>query len=149
VFGDPCGSTGQNQLIVILFSRAAESDPKLCLDRSHLQRRDDHWAIIDLFGKGGHVRPVPVPAWVKLAIDSWVAIAGIDSGIIFRCVSRTGECGAAASVRKRSGGSFVNTQSSRALTIWLRMICAGLAHGCVIPQEGNLNRFSSCSATVP
>jgi hypothetical protein len=33
VFGDPCGSTGQNQLIVILFSRAAESDPKLCLDR--------------------------------------------------------------------------------------------------------------------
>ena len=57
---------------------------------SHLQQRDGHWAIVDLFGKGGHVRTVPVPAWVKVAIDSWLASAGIDTGIIFRCVSRTG-----------------------------------------------------------
>jgi len=57
---------------------------------SHLQQRDGHWAIVNLFGKGGHVRTVPVPAWVKVAIDSWLAIAGIDTGIIFRCVSRTG-----------------------------------------------------------
>jgi integrase len=57
---------------------------------SHLQQRDGHWAIVDLFGKGGHVRTVPVPAWVKVSIDSWLAIAGIDTGIIFRCVSRTG-----------------------------------------------------------
>ena len=27
---------------------------------------------------------------MKVAIDSWLAIAGIDTGIIFRCVSRTG-----------------------------------------------------------
>jgi integrase len=26
---------------------------------SHLQQRDGHWAIVDLFGKGGHVRPFP------------------------------------------------------------------------------------------
>jgi integrase len=57
---------------------------------SHLQQRDDHWAIIDLFGKGGHVRTVPVPAWVKVAVDTWLASAGVDTGIIFRCVSRTG-----------------------------------------------------------
>jgi integrase len=57
---------------------------------SHLQQRDGHWAIVDLFGKGGHVRTVPVPAWVKVAFDSWLAIAGIDTGIIFRCVSRSG-----------------------------------------------------------
>jgi site-specific recombinase XerD len=35
------------------------------LKLAHLQQRDDHWAIIDLFGKGGHVRTVPLPAWVK------------------------------------------------------------------------------------
>ena len=57
---------------------------------SHLQQRDGHWAIIDLFGKGGHVRTVPVPEWVKAAIDSWLAIAAIETGIIFRCVSKTG-----------------------------------------------------------
>jgi integrase len=57
---------------------------------SRLQQRDGHWAIVNLFGKGGHVRTVPVPAWVKVAIDSWLAMAAIETGIIFRCVSRTG-----------------------------------------------------------
>jgi integrase len=57
---------------------------------SHLQQRDGHWAIIDLFGKGGHVRTVPVPGWVKDAVDAWLNIAGIESGIIFRCVTKTG-----------------------------------------------------------
>ena len=32
-----------------------------------LQIRQGHWAIVDLIGKGGHVRTVPVPAWVKQA----------------------------------------------------------------------------------
>jgi integrase len=27
----------------------------------HLQRREEHWAIVDLVGKGGHIRTVPVP----------------------------------------------------------------------------------------
>ena len=31
------------------------------LDFAHLQQRDDHWAIVDLVGKGGHIRTVPVP----------------------------------------------------------------------------------------
>jgi len=31
----------------------------------HLQRREDHWAIVDLIGKAGHVRTVPMPEWVK------------------------------------------------------------------------------------
>jgi site-specific recombinase XerC len=29
------------------------------------QQRDEHWVIVNLFGKGGHIRTVPVPAWVK------------------------------------------------------------------------------------
>jgi integrase len=57
---------------------------------SHLQQRDGHWAIIDLFGKGGQVRTVPVPEWVKAAIDSWLTTAAIETGIIFRCVSKFG-----------------------------------------------------------
>src|ERR1019366_5672716 len=31
----------------------------------HLQQREEHWVIVDLVGKGGHVRTVPVPTWVK------------------------------------------------------------------------------------
>lgn len=30
----------------------------------HLQQREGHWAIVDLIGKGRHVRTIPVPDWV-------------------------------------------------------------------------------------
>jgi hypothetical protein len=29
-----------------------------------LQRREEHWAIVDMVGKAGHVRTVPIPDWV-------------------------------------------------------------------------------------
>ncbi len=60
------------------------------LTLGHLQQRDGHWAIINLFGKGGHIRTVPVPNWVKVALDRWVIAASISEGAIFRRVSRTG-----------------------------------------------------------
>jgi len=56
----------------------------------HLQQREEHWAIIDLVGKGGHVRTVPIPAWVKEAIDIWSTAANIKTGKLFRCVNKTG-----------------------------------------------------------
>jgi integrase len=56
-----------------------------------IQRREDHWAIVDLVGKGGHVRTVPVPDWVIRAISDWVTSAGIRSGKLFRCVGRAGK----------------------------------------------------------
>lgn len=61
------------------------------LEFSHLQRREEHWAIVDLVGKGGHIRTVPVPDWVKEAIDVWAAAAGISTGRLFRCVCRAGK----------------------------------------------------------
>ena len=49
---------------------------ELTLDR--LQRREERWAIVDLVGKGRHVRTVPVPAWVKDTLDEWLVAAGIE-----------------------------------------------------------------------
>ena len=40
--------------------------------------------------KGGHIRTVPVPHWVKEALDRWLIAASIIEGVIFRRVSRTG-----------------------------------------------------------
>ena len=60
------------------------------LTLEHLQQREEHWAIVDLVGKGGHVRTVPVPAWVKETIDIWTATANIKMGKLFRCVNKTG-----------------------------------------------------------
>jgi site-specific recombinase XerD len=56
----------------------------------HLQRREDHWAIIDLIGKAGHIRTVPVPDWVKEILDEWMVTAEITEGRIFRRVCRAG-----------------------------------------------------------
>jgi site-specific recombinase XerD len=60
------------------------------LTSEDLQRRDDFWAIVDLFGKGGHIRSVPVPDWVKSVVDRWTAAAQIESGSLFRCVTKYG-----------------------------------------------------------
>jgi len=59
------------------------------LSFEHLQRREDRWAIVDLVGKGGHVRTVPVPGWVKQFLDEWLTAARITSGKLFRCVCRS------------------------------------------------------------
>ena len=56
----------------------------------HLQQREDHWVIADLVGKAAHIRTVPVPDWVKSAVDVWVTSAPITEGRVFRCVSRKG-----------------------------------------------------------
>jgi site-specific recombinase XerD len=56
----------------------------------HLQQREDHWAVVDLVGKAAHIRTVPVPDWVKAAIDGWLTAASITDGRLFRCVTRKG-----------------------------------------------------------
>src|SRR4051794_18701205 len=55
-----------------------------------IQKREDHWAIVDLIGKGGHVRTVPVPDWVKTAVDRWTEWASIGDGRLFRSIRKNG-----------------------------------------------------------
>jgi integrase len=61
------------------------------LEYEDFQMREDHWVIADLIGKGRHIRTVPVPGWVKHALDAWTEAAGIVSGTIFRRVNRLDE----------------------------------------------------------
>ena len=60
------------------------------LGMEHLQQREEHWVIADLVGKAAHIRTVPVPDWVKAAVDVWVMSAKVTGGRVFRCVSRKG-----------------------------------------------------------
>ena len=62
------------------------------LTLAHIQQREEHWAIVDLVGKGGHIRTVPMPDWVKSTLDTWTRAAGITGGTVFRCVCRAGKC---------------------------------------------------------
>ena len=63
--------------------------PELTLDL--LRRREDHWAIVDLIGKGGHIRTVTGPDRVKQTLDDWLSAAGTITGRGFRCVCRAGK----------------------------------------------------------
>jgi integrase len=56
----------------------------------HIQPREEHWVIADLVGKGGHIRTIPVPDWVKAAIDAWIIAAGITTGTLFRSINKAG-----------------------------------------------------------
>jgi site-specific recombinase XerD len=42
------------------------------LNFSHLQQREQHWAIVVLVGKAGHTRTVLMPDWVKQVLDDWL-----------------------------------------------------------------------------
>ena len=55
-----------------------------------LQQREGHWAIVDLRGKAGHVRTIPVPDWVYRLLNDWTTAAGIATGSLFRRVSSAG-----------------------------------------------------------
>ncbi len=62
----------------------------LSLRFEDLQIREEHWVIADLTGKGGHIRTVPVPKWVKRSVDTWASAAGLSTGRVFRAIDRFG-----------------------------------------------------------
>src|SRR5437879_10842365 len=62
----------------------------LALRLESIQQREEHWVIADLVGKGGHVRTVPIPTWVKSTVDAWTAAAGITHGPVFRAINKAG-----------------------------------------------------------
>ena len=77
-------------LLALLLACGLRRQEAVTLTMDHLQQREEHWAIVDLVGKGGHVRTVPVPDWVRTELDDWLAAAAIDRGKLFRLVNRVG-----------------------------------------------------------
>jgi integrase len=62
----------------------------LALRLESIQQREEHWVIADFMGKARHVRTVPIPEWVKAAVDSWTTTAGITHGPVFRAINKAG-----------------------------------------------------------
>src|SRR5450432_1926022 len=59
----------------------------------HVQQRDNRWCIVDLVGKHNRVRTIPMPTWVKNAIDAWTSSAEFTDGFVFRAVNRGDQVG--------------------------------------------------------
>jgi site-specific recombinase XerD len=69
------------------------------LQLSDLDQRDGRWVVPELKGKGNRIRLVPVPAWVKEALDLWTTSGNIGERKIFRSVTKSGDVGESLSVK--------------------------------------------------
>ena len=77
-------------LLAVLIGCGLRRREAASLTIGHIQLRDARWVIVDLIGKGGRVRTVPMPSWTKSAVDSWIAAAEISEGLVFRAMNRGG-----------------------------------------------------------
>jgi len=77
-------------LLAMLLACGLRRHEAVMLRLEHLEQREGHWAIVDLKGKAGHVRTVPVPDWVMEELRVWLNAAEIDRGKIFRRVTKMG-----------------------------------------------------------
>src|SRR5437016_895652 len=75
----------------LLIGCGLRRDEAARLDFEHIQERQKRWLVLDLRGKGGRIRSVPMPSFAKEAIDEWTAAAGLRAGRIFRSTNRGGK----------------------------------------------------------
>jgi integrase len=78
-------------IIALLVGCALRRQELASLKIEDIQLREGRWVIIDLRGKGGRIRTVAVPIWVKQGIDVWIAAANIDKGRLLRPLSKSGK----------------------------------------------------------
>ena len=134
-------------MLAMLFGCGFRRSELVGLELDDIQMRQGHWAVVDLIGKGGHVRTVPIPNWVKAALDQWTRAAGVSDGKIFRAVARLGKV----------WGSGISQN-----VVWyvVRTCCqnAGLEHiaphdlrklvpSCAMIAVANWSKSSFCSGT--
>ena len=49
-------------LLAVLLACGLRRHEAVELSFGHIQLREEHWAIVDLKGKAGHIRTIPMPA---------------------------------------------------------------------------------------
>jgi len=79
-------------ILAVLLGCGLRRSEVAALTLEHIQQRDGRWCVVNLLGKHGRVRTVPMPTWVKVAIDVWISRPPIADGFVFRPVSRGGYC---------------------------------------------------------
>jgi site-specific recombinase XerD len=89
--GDSMRAKRDYAMLAMLFGCGFRRSELVGLELDDIQMRQGHWAVVDLIGKGGHIRTVPIPNWVKAALDQWTQSAGVCEGKIFRAVAGRGK----------------------------------------------------------
>jgi integrase len=89
---DASTATGRRDraLLAVLLGTGLRRNEARDLTVEHVQQRDGRWCVVDLVGKQGKCRTVPMAAWTKRAIDEWTSAAGISEGRVFRPLRSNG-----------------------------------------------------------
>src|SRR6201998_358493 len=89
--GDSMRAKRDYAMLAMLFGCGFRRSELVGLELDEIQIRQGHWAVVDLVGKGGHIRTVPIPRWVKAALDNWTRAANVTEGKVFRAVGWKGK----------------------------------------------------------
>jgi integrase len=74
-------------MLALLFGCGFRRSELVGLELDEIQMRQGHWAVVDLDWQGRRIRTVPIPQWVKAALDRWIVSAKVTEGRIFRLVA--------------------------------------------------------------
>jgi site-specific recombinase XerC len=74
--GDGMRAKRDYAMLAMLFGCGFRRSELVGLEMDEIQMRQGNWAVVDLIGKGGHIRTVPIPQWVKAALDQWIERPG-------------------------------------------------------------------------
>jgi integrase len=80
-------------MLALLIGCALRRRELAALTIEDIQMRENRWVIADLRGKGGRIRTVAVPMWVKQGINAWQAAAKIEDGPLLRSLNKVAKVG--------------------------------------------------------
>jgi integrase len=78
-------------ILALLLGCALRRQELASLDVDGIEMREGRWVLPDLCGKGGRVRTVAIPLWVKHGIDAWMIAGKIEDGRLLRPLSKSGK----------------------------------------------------------
>jgi integrase len=78
-------------ILALLLGCALRRQELARLEVDAIQMREGRWVLPDLRGKGGRVRTVAIPVWVKQGINAWMIAAKIEDGRLLRPLSKSGK----------------------------------------------------------
>jgi integrase len=120
-------------LIGLLLGCGLRRSEAVNLRLDQMQLRESHWVIVDMVGKGGRLRTVPVPPWCKGLIDVWLRDSCVTEGKLFRRVSKNGarqDAGVTSDVVWYAVKQYAKRIGVERLAPHdLRRTCARLCHG--------------------
>ena len=75
-------------ILAVMIGCGLRREEVAALQSKDVQQREGRWCIVDIRGKHGRIRTVPMPSWAKVAIDEWAAATEITEGALFRGVNK-------------------------------------------------------------